>query len=76
MSELKPYVVKIEEVSQCNVIIWAKDVASAATRAEELLDSGDINMEQNGYRDRIAVTCGVAVEAELEEYDQYGRDSE
>ena len=72
MVELKPYIVEIEEVFRRKVIIWETDTGSAAARAEELCDSGEINMERNCYDGRIAVTSGVADENELCKYEQYG----
>lgn len=74
MTELKPYIVEIEETFRRKVIIWAKDTGDAAALAEELCDSGDIDMERNCYDGRIAVTSGIADEDELDEYDQYGDD--
>lgn len=71
MAELKPYVVEIEEVFRRKVIVWAENTGDAAARAEELCDSGDIDMDRNCFGGRIAVTSGVADDEDLKILDRY-----
>lgn len=68
---LKPYIVEIEEVFRRRVIVWAENTGDAAARAEELCDSGDIDMDRNCFDGRMAVTSGIADDNEMDNLDQY-----
>lgn len=71
MAELKPYIVEIEEVFRRKVIIWAENTGDAAARAEELCDSGDIDMNRNCFDGRMAVISGIANDDEFDVLDKY-----
>lgn len=66
-----PYCVTIQETFSRTVIVWAHERIGAETIAQELCNSGEIDLDGNDFIDRKCTCDGVATKGDLKEFKEY-----
>lgn len=67
----QPYRVTIQETLSRDVIIWAKDRFDAEEAAQDLCNSGEIDLDGNDFIDRQCTCDGVATKRDLKWFNEY-----
>lgn len=67
----KPYIICIQEHYHKGVVVWAEDENAAASIANSLCDSGEIDLERNCYVGRDVDIQGTASKDTLKDFDEY-----
>lgn len=71
MAKLQPYIVEIEEHYHRGVIVWAESEAQAEEAANNLHESGDIDLSRNCYTGSETNVTGRAKKEDLYIYTQF-----
>lgn len=66
-----PYCVTIRETFSRTVIVWAHERIGAETIAQELCNSGEIDLDGNDFIDRKCTCDGVATKGDLKGFKEY-----
>lgn len=74
MNELKPYIVTVVEKYSRSVVVWAEDQYEAENAAYNLCNDGNIDISYDDFDCRDCLGNGVCTEAQLDFYEQYGKD--
>lgn len=69
-----PYLVEIEEHYKRTVVVWAESEEEANAAAEELYESGDIDLSRNSFVGLEIGATGVATKAALDTCEQFWAD--
>lgn len=66
-----PYCVTVQETFSRTVIIWAHERLEAEEVAQELCNSGEIDLDGNDFIDRQYICDGIATKGNLKELKEY-----
>lgn len=75
MSELKPFVIRIEEILSRNIIVCAENEKEAIQKAEDLyFNKGAVELGDRDYQESTVDLMREAEVKDLEELMEYGED--